>query len=157
MILIRKVKEPYGWLGNMAPFPVEFQEQTYKTTEALFQCLRFQNAAIIAEIREQKSPMAAKMIAKKYKDQTIVTPLSVEDVDNMRLCLWLKTQQHACVLLGLLQTGTEEIIEDCTKRPQGSGIFWGAALKDGIWTGQNMLGKIWMDIRREHAEPILPH
>lgn len=36
VIAFTKVKSPYGWLGNMSPYPVHYQGRTYRTTEALF-------------------------------------------------------------------------------------------------------------------------
>ncbi|MHC2069773.1 NADAR family protein [Bremerella sp. T1] len=149
MILIRKVKDEYGWLGNMSPFPVLYEGKKYRTTEALFQALRFDDEKIIESIREQKSPMAAKMIAKKHKDRMVVEPLSRDDLDNMRLVLRLKLLQHPKLRTFLLATGDQEIVEDCTKRPRGSGLFWGAANRDGEWVGENWLGRLWIKLRTE--------
>jgi len=146
-IIIGKVKDENGYWGNMAPFPIEYGGQRWLTTEALFQALRFEDESIRSEIRSQKSPMAAKMIAKKHKVQMVVEPMSDTDLDNMRLCLRLKIEQHP-ELAGLLaQTGDALIVEDCTKRQRGSGLFWGAALMNGHWVGQNWLGKLWMERR----------
>ena len=148
-----KVNLPFGWLGNMAAYPVTHENIEYKTTEALFQALRFKNhPEIMQEIREQKSPMTAKMVAKKYADVVQADgfkTMSPEDVTNMRLCLDLKLAQHPELSDMLLATGNDTIIEDCTSRPRGSGIFWGAALQNGQWKGQNILGKMWMEIRAE--------
>jgi len=149
MILIRKVKDEYGWLGNMSPYPVSHNGKTYRTTEALFQALRFDDEMIIESIREQKSPMSTKMKAKKHRDRMVVVPLSEADLDNMRLVLRLKLLQHSKLRDDLLATGEEEIVEDCTKRPRGSGLFWGAANRDGEWIGENWLGRLWMDLRAE--------
>ena len=146
-ILIRKVKEPHGWLGNMSPYPVDFEGKQFRTTEALFQSLRFQNEEVIEAIRAEKSPMAAKFAAKKHKKGMVVEPLSESDVENMKLCLKLKVEQHPELRDRLLATGDAVIIEDCTKRKRGSGLFWGAGLDDGSWIGQNTLGKLWMEIR----------
>ena len=146
-ILIRKVKEPHGWLGNMSPYPVDFDGKQFRTTEALFQSLRFQNEEVIEAIRAEKSPMAAKFAAKKHKQRMVVEPLSVADVDNMRVCLKLKLEQHLELRDRLLATGEAKIVEDCSKRKRGSGLFWGAAHDDGAWVGQNVLGKLWMEIR----------
>ncbi len=44
-------------------------------------------------------------------------------------------------------TGDKIIYEDCTHRQHGSGLFWGAGLNDGIWVGENWLGKLWMEAR----------
>lgn len=159
MILIRKVKEAFGWLGNMSPYPVTHEGTTYRTTEALFQALRFNDEKIIESIRKQKSPMAAKMIAKKFRDQMVVEPMSDADLFNMKMVLRLKLEQHPKLKADLLATGEEEIVEDCTKRPRGSGLFWGGALKGDKWVGENWLGWLWMELRDslavEKAAPTL--
>lgn len=148
-----KVSLPNGWLGNMAPYPVAHEGLEYRTTEALFQALRFKERLDIQEeIRAQKSPMAAKMVAKKYAHILVengYTVQSPQDIDNMRLCLELKLAQHPELPEKLLATGSEDIIEDCSSRPRGSGLFWGAAQMKGstIWTGQNVLGKLWIELR----------
>ncbi len=150
MIIIRKVAEDFGWLGNMSPHPVIFWDnKTFRTSEALFQSLRFVDETVIEEIRAQKSPMSAKMIAKKNKDKMIIEPCSELDLENMKMCLKIKLNQNIDLKAKLLATGDELIVEDCTKRQHGSGLFWGAALKDGEWIGQNNLGRLWMEIREE--------
>ena len=65
MIKFTKVSLPYGWLGNMAPFPVMYKGKKWLTIEALFQALRFEDEKIIEEIRLEKSPMGAKMKVQK--------------------------------------------------------------------------------------------
>ncbi len=147
MILIRKVKEQFGWLGNMAAFPVEHEGKVYRTTEALFHALRFSDETIIESIRREKSPMSSKMIAKKYRDHMVVEPMSLVDLDNMRMVLRLKVEQHPKLRDALLATSDEEIVEDCTRRSRGSGLFWGAAQKEGEWVGENWLGCLWMELR----------
>ena len=153
MILIKKVKDPYGWLGNMSPYEVEYKGNKYRTAEALFQSLRFNDQEIINSIKEKKSPMAVKMFVKKHKDKMIVQPQSEQDLDNMKMVLNLKISQHDDLRQKLLDTGNETILEDCTNRPRGSGVFWGAALKrvgeSEVWVGDNHLGNIWMKIRQE--------
>src|ERR1700744_2680533 len=142
-IAFTKVGLPYGWLGNMAPYPIEYDGRMWRTTEALFQALRFTDKGIQEKIRDQKSPMAAKMVAKAGRDQMTVKPLGPEDLGNMVLCLKLKLATHIQLKVLLLATGEARIIEDCTNRPQGTGLFWGAAKKDGVWVGENKLGVLW--------------
>jgi predicted NAD-dependent protein-ADP-ribosyltransferase YbiA (DUF1768 family) len=131
----------------MSPYPVNYEGETYRTTEALFQSLRFDNEEIRASIRAEKSPMGAKFVAKRHKLEMVVVPCSVEDLNNMRLCLRLKLEQHPQLREKLHQTGAEEIVEDCTKRKRGSGLFWGAAQEGDSWVGENWLGKLWMELR----------
>jgi len=158
-IAFTKVDLPYGWLGNMAPYPVSYNGVRYKTTEALFQSLRFDpekydidlgltGADVVAMIAAESSPMAAKMKAKKYKSMMAVKPGSPQDVDNMRLCLRLKIQQYPLLATKLKATGDALIVEDVTKRgDRGTNCFWGAMLVGDSWVGDNVLGRLWMDIR----------
>ena len=124
-----------------------FRSTEWLTTEALFQALRFSDAEIQETIRAEKSPMGAKMKAKKFKAQMVIQPMSPPDVENMRLCLRLKIEQHPQLKADLMATGDQLIVEDCTKRQRGSGLFWGAALVGDQWNGQNWLGRLWMEIR----------
>jgi ribA/ribD-fused uncharacterized protein len=158
IISFTKVKLPFGWLGNMSPHPITWMDMEWRTSEALFQALRFdlQNREGLAdslldireEIRSQTSPMAAKMVAKRERDKMVVQPQSDRDCVHMGLVLQLKLEQHPQLLSMLDATGNARIIEDVTKRPHGSGLFWGAALQDdGTWKGENWLGRIWMKTR----------
>ncbi len=94
IITFTKVKLPYGWLGNMSPYPVEYEGKEWRTTEALFQALRFEDEEIRELIRSQKSPMAAKMMAKKHHESMTIQPMSDDDYGNMALCLILKLKHH---------------------------------------------------------------
>ncbi len=154
-IIIGKVKDKHGWLGNMAPFPVEHDGERWLTTEALFQALRFDDQGIRSQIRAQKSPMAAKMLAKKHRTRMVIEPMSAADLDNMRLCLKLKIEQHHELREMLLQTGEDLIVEDCTRRQRTSGLFWGATFIEGRWVGQNCLGRLWMELRQHQRRRSL--
>lgn len=146
-----KVALPYGWLGNMSPFPLTFGGKEWRTSEALFQSLRFKDEAIQELIRAEKSPMGAKFVMKANKEHITTEPHSKKDVMNMKMCLKLKLQQHPQLIQELIDTGDKVIIEDVTARgDKGGNLFWGAMLVDDEWVGENTLGKLWMDLRKEH-------
>lgn len=149
-ISFTKVAEPYGWMGNMAPFPISYNHKIWRTTEALFQAMRFMDEEIQEQIRLEKSPMAAKMKAKKLRAKMTVDPLSEKDLENMRSCVRLKLEQHPILLKLLLETGYVKIFEDIGKRNGERHLFWGAKRVNGVWIGQNQMGKIWMDLREEY-------
>lgn len=152
-IAFTKSKLPYGWMGNMSPFPINFNGDTYRTSEALFQALRFSDNEIKELIRAEKSPMGAKFVAKARVDQMSIKPLSEVDVLNMNMCLVLKLNQHPELVEELVQTGDVLIVEDVTKRGnKGSNLFWGAMLVDGKWEGKNVLGNMWMNLRKDYQE-----
>lgn len=152
VISFTKVALPYGWLGNMSPYPVTYENNIYKTTEALFQCMRYQRfPEVQKEIRDSKSPMGAKMIAKKHKhllnDQDYK-----DDISNMKVCLELKIQQHPHLKQQLLDTNDSIIVEDCSKRSTStSALFWGAKWDNTnkLWVGRNTLGLLWLEIRNK--------
>lgn len=149
IIAFRSISGLHGWLGNMSPHSIFHAGKVWRTTEALFQSLRFDDEFIHEEIRRQKSPMGAKFVAKRFKARMVVVPRSEEDLANMELVLRLKLEQHPELVERQLETGKSQIIEDCTRRPHGSGLFWGAALQNGRWLGENRLGQLWMRLREE--------
>ncbi len=165
-IAFGKVKEDFGWLGNMSPHIVKYNDEWYRTAEALFQCMRYEGCPQVqAEIKAAKAPMAAKMVAKKHRaliaDKTKAADWEANDLARMRECLLLKLKAHPDLKRRLLGTKDARIIEDCTNRQHGSGKFWGMAriekkLPDGTvvtdWEGRNELGKLWMAIREELSQ-----
>ncbi len=156
-IIIKKVKQAWGWMGNMAPFSVDYEGEYWPSSEALFQALRFAPGdPVRVAIRSASSAFDAKQVALANACSMIVTPRSSTDLDHMRIVLRLKIDQNEAVLrdrlTALANSGQNPIIEDCTSRPNESGLFWGAAMMDadaGSWTGYNWLGRLWMEIRDE--------
>lgn len=150
-ISFTKVRLPYGWLGNMAPYPVIHQDIRWPTTEHLFQALRFMSDDPVRElIRAALSPMAAKFKAKEFIGKMIIAPRGQADVENMRMVIKLKHDSYPDLRKWLQETGDATIIEDCSARANVSGLFWGAAMDydSASWKGENVLGKLWME-RRE--------
>jgi len=149
-LLITKVREPSGWLSNMSPHPVSYGGKRWRTCEALFQALRLKDEDAKEVIRKESSPMAAKMVAKRFRGIQVVEPMSKADLANMRLCIWLKLDQHGLLRRKLFRTGQSKIIEDCSSRgARGSNLFWGAMRVPEGWQGENWLGRIWEEMRVE--------
>ena len=151
--VINKISEEFGALGNMSRHPIE-HGVLWPRSEHLFQAMRLKCPKLREEIRAISNPMGAKMRAKRLMrenpEELLVTPLSEEDVENMRVVLRLKVAQHPEVRELLLSTGNRLIVEDCTRRQRGSGPFWGSALQEsGEWQGTNTLGVLWMELRSE--------
>jgi ribA/ribD-fused uncharacterized protein len=136
----------------MSPHKVVVDEVFWRTAEAYFQSLRFApDDAVRETIQFQKSPIAAKKVAKENGSRMVVKPMSERDVENMRITLRLKFRCNQIPLEdNLLRTGDRTIIEDCSARRTDSGAFWGASeLPNGLLYGQNMLGKLLMELRSE--------
>lgn len=152
-IAFTKTKLPFGWMGNMSPYPVVDENGIqWRTTEALFQAMRFaEDDPIREEIRKEKSPMGAKLKAKANVDKMVVEQLSEQDLENMRYCVRLKLEQHKDLADMLRDSKELPIYEDVTNRGRkGSNLFWGALrLDEDTWEGENWLGNIWMEMRDE--------
>jgi predicted NAD-dependent protein-ADP-ribosyltransferase YbiA (DUF1768 family) len=156
IIAFTKVELSWGWLGNMSPHPLEWEGKRWPTSEALFQAMRFPEGSPVCElVRLQKSPMAAKMVARKHRAERSIEPQSAADVELMHRILRMKVEQHCAAVEfrrqweTLLGMGDVLIIEDCILRLRGSGLFWGAALVDPVanrWRGRNCLGELWMKL-----------
>ena len=154
-IWFSKVAEENGWMGNMAPYPIEYGGGIWRTSEALFQSMRYDDVSVKEIIRGEKSPMGAKMKSKKYKDQMVVVPMSELDVENMRKCVKMKFDAHPQLKRQLMNTKDSFIYEDIGNRNGERHKFWGAKkLSESEGDGNNMMGKILMDLREEYLKEI---
>lgn len=130
-------------LSNFSAFRLHWADRDFDTSEAAYQWEKFvgeETRSIRSAIRRAESAHDAFKIAELNK------PSVREDwgqvrVGIMRDILRAKAAQHEYVRRKLLATGHRELIEDS----------W----RDGFWgwgplrNGQNMLGKLWMEVREE--------
>ena len=146
-VAFRKTKERYGGLSNMASgFPIVVNGIRIRTAEALYQACRYPTRPDVQRlIIEERSPMTAKMKAKRFTNDTR------RDWDNvrvkiMRWCLRVKLAQNWDSFgTLLLSTGDASIVEDSRKD-----AFWGAKrTDDGELVGTNALGRLLMELREE--------
>ncbi len=156
-IPFKKINEPNGWLGNMSRHPLRVPRAPggtlYPTSEHYFQCERFSDQAIRQAILSKNSAMSCKMITKRHKAHMTIPPRGPADLDLMRRTIRLKLENHSTLrtqLLALPEDGI--IIEDSSARGGASARFWGMKLENGIWTGENWLGRLWMELRLELEE-----
>lgn len=130
----------------MSPYVIDYKGLTYKTTEHLFQSLRFNDETIVKEINSTNSPIGAKFVAKKHKEKMVIVPRTEADLINMELVLGLKVEQHSELKNKLIELKNSLIIEDVSNRNTKNNRYWGMSLLNGKWVGENNLGKIWMKI-----------
>jgi ribA/ribD-fused uncharacterized protein len=160
-IPFKKTTQPNGWLGNMSKHPLRVPKEPggvrYQTAEHYYQCMKFDDPRIHQEILAKNSPMSAKWVAKgkarDFPEKRVITSYTPADLDLMRRTIRLKLENHPNLqahLLALPEDGM--IIEDSSARGGASARFWGMKLENGIWTGQNWLGRIWMELRPELAK-----
>lgn len=152
VVSFTKVALEYGWLGNMFRSPISEGGEIWLTSEALFQSKRFDDPMIKELIRNEKSPMRAKMKAKKNQDQMIIVPRSEEDVELMRKVVKMKFDQNPVLKSKLKELEGRVIVENIGNRKGDRHLFWGAKLVNEEWIGENWMGTILMDLRDEYLE-----
>jgi len=145
-ILFVPQSHEFGWMSNPSDYLVEHKGKLLNT-EAMFQWFRFEGHA---EIQEQlvAKPADAKTLAKEFR-HLLVNPESQDEIELMRQCLRMKLEQHPALVKKLLATGERTLVADFSTAPKDEALFWGMALVDGQWVGQNWLGKVWMALRAE--------
>lgn len=147
VVRFRKTAEEFGGLSNMAPgFPVVVLGYQIRTSEALYQACRFPHMPDVQRmILNERSPMTAKMRSKPYREDSRPDWNDVR-VKVMKWCLRVKLVHNWRKFSELLlSTGDRPIVED--SRKDG---YWGAMLQDDdTLNGQNVLGRLLMDLRKK--------
>jgi len=161
MIAITKVNLPYGWMSNMSNHKIEWDGNTFSSSEQLFMYLRIKPkyANIRGKLLSISKPMAAKIYIKleiEKNPEILVHKLqSQDDIDLMKFVVGLKLEQYPELVNELINT-KDHIYEDVTKRISAvsSALFWGHAEInrdnpniESFMVGQNMLGEIYMEYR----------
>jgi ribA/ribD-fused uncharacterized protein len=128
-------------LSNFSSFSLWLAGDRFATSEAAYHYEKFPDAtAIQQQILSAPSAHVAFKIAEANKAFRRADWDDVK-VDVMRRILREKVRQHEYVRRKLLDTGDRELIENSWRDD-----FWGwGPNRDG----QNMLGKLWMEIRAE--------
>lgn len=138
-------------LSNFSAFTLQWRGWRFDTSEAAYHWEKFAHmnevgiergheCDICYLIRRAASAHDAFKLAEVNKHSRRHDWDAVK-VGIMRAILWKKVEQHGYVRRKLLATGDRELIEDSWRDD-----FWGwGPNRDG----QNMLGKLWMDVRDE--------
>jgi ribA/ribD-fused uncharacterized protein len=147
-VSFRKTSEEWGGFSNMAAgFPIVVNNVEWRTSEALYQALRFPDFPEVQElIRTEKSPMAAKMVSKPHRHQSSRKDWDVVRIDLMYWCLRVKLTCNFNMFGELLRKSRNaEIVENSSKDR-----FWGAVpVNDDYLQGQNVLGVLITKLRQE--------
>lgn len=130
-------------LSNFSAFRLHYAGRTFDTSEHAYQWCKFRNldgCHVSDEILSAESAHEAFKIAERNK-ALVSTNWPEIRVKTMRDILREKLHQHPYVRRKLMQTGDRELIEHSWRDD-----FWGWGPKRD---GQNMLGKLWMEIRAD--------
>jgi hypothetical protein len=141
-------EQDHYYLSNFSAFTLQWKGWRFDTSEAAYQWEKFaymnnanqHECNICYAIRWADSAHNAFKIAESNKF-SISPSWNKDKLEVMRMILREKANQHEYVRRKILQTGDLELIENSWRDN-----FWGWGLNRD---GQNMLGKIWMEIRSE--------
>ena len=153
-------KGEYRNLSNMSNHPVEIDGGKYPTVEHYFQAMKakeFKDDEIYEKIIKAKSAKAAKALGKKVKGFVTEVWDSKRD-DILRTGVKAKFVQHP-ELRKQLQETEDRMIGEADARDTYWGI--GTAMTSekskhpDKWRGQNKLGKMLMELRKQFQDPNL--
>ena len=143
-VAIRKVKEPWGIFGNFAPTPIILNEVTFKTSELLFQLMKFKEKEPILAVYNAKTP---KMVAKHWEKTHRREDWGRMIVDAMKFCITQKYEQSEDFRKELERSKGKYIVEDQTSFPKKTPDTWGVKQQGSDFIGPNLLGRLLMELR----------
>ena len=143
-VAIRKVKEPWGIFGNFAPTPIIINGVTFKTSELLFQLMKFKEKEPILPVYNAKTP---KMIAKHWEKTHRREDWGRMIVDAMKFCITQKYEQSEDFRKELERSKGKYIVEDQTSFPKKTPDTWGVKQQGSDFIGPNLLGRLLMELR----------
>jgi len=131
-------KGTYGCFSNFSKDPIEYGGVTYRTSEHLYQSLKFRNGV---DRRAVIDCNTARCAADTGREETRELREDWDEIkfDVMCLAVSLKLMQNEYILNLLMETEQQDIIEDSP-----TDYYWGCGV-DG--TGRNRLGEVFMLIR----------
>jgi ribA/ribD-fused uncharacterized protein len=135
-------------------FPISAGHVNVRTSEALYQACRFPlRPDVQGRILAEASPMAAKMVSKKYMSLTREDWERVR-VQVMRWCLAVKLARNFESFGRLLEATCDRDIVESSRRDS----FWGAVPDgNGRLIGVNALGRLLMELRHRYTSPQRYH
>jgi len=144
-----RTTDPYGALSNMhAGFPLRVVDLGVPATENYYQAMRFPHLPDFqAKILAEPHPVKAKRLAYTRSNETRVDWYDV-NVSLMRHSLRLRYGHHPEEMSDLFAKTNGMPIVEISSRDN----FWGTLNENGILRGENVLGRLWMELRQEVAD-----
>lgn len=145
-VAVHKTGEYWGIFCNFAHTPILVNGVEFKTSEQLFQVLKFSNAEYAREVYNAPQP---KMTAKKLEILYRRTDWGKIFIDVMKFCLMMKYEQNKDFRDKLNESKGKYIIEDQSTFPKKSADAWGVKIDSSgeKYVGPNLLGKLLMELR----------
>ena len=143
-IAIRKVKDPWGIFGNFSPTPIIINNVMFKTSELLFQLMKFKDEEPVIAVYNANNP---KMTTKHWEKTHRREDWGKMIVDAMKYCLTQKYEQSEEFRQELERSNGKYIVEDQTSFPKKTPDTWGVKQQGDDFVGPNLLGRLLMELR----------
>ena len=143
-VTIHKVAEPWGIFGNFARTPIVIDEVMFKTSEQLFQLMKFKDKEPVLAVYNANNP---KMTAKHWEKTHRRSDWGQMVVDAMKFCLTKKFEQSEDFRAELERSRGKLIVEDQTSFTKKTPDTWGVKLQGDNFVGPNLLGRLLMELR----------
>ena len=139
--MINRFDGDYRFLSNFCLTPVIFEGDTYPSIEHAFQAAKTTDKGARMAIRGLNSPGKAKRAGRKVA----LRPEWEIIKNDIMLNLIREKFKNPELKQKLIDTKDEELVEGNT----WGDMEWGKVEKDGQWVGENKLGKMLMQVRKE--------
>ena len=143
--IIHKVDMEWGIFSNFGRTPIVVNGVTFKTSEQLFQLMKFKDEEPLKEIYFQKKN--PKMTAKKWEKTHRRQDWGSMLVDAIKFCIQQKYEQSEDFRNKLEESRGLFIVEDQRSFKKPNPDTWGVKRKEDNFVGPNLLGRLLMELR----------
>ncbi len=144
-IYFYSTRDEYGCFSNFSRHGFELDGAWWATSEH-YQAQKFAGTPNVEEIRQANTPKEAAQMGRE-RSRPLRSDWELVKDDIMRQAVLRKFETHADILMVLISTGDELLVE---KSP--TDYYWGCGA-DG--SGKNMLGVILMEVREILRDRII--
>lgn len=138
----RASEKPYGAFSNLFRRPIEFEGETFATSEHAYQAGKARKPEVREWVLSAPSPALVAMAAHGLYYWDIAPGWSRTKFDRMRGVLRAKFTQHDDLKALLMSTGDARLVESATVDNEVNRL-WGEVNGEG----RNMLGQLLMELR----------
>lgn len=137
-------EKPYGMFSNLYRRPIEFEGETFQTSEHAYQAGKARKEEVRAWLMAAPSPSLLAMAAHGLYVWDVHPNWSKTKFDRMKRVLLAKFTQHQDLQELLLSTGDKRLVESAAV-DNAVNRLWGEV--NG--KGKNKLGELLMEVRAE--------
>ena len=143
--------EEWGIFGNMTSCEINVNGVKFKSSEHLFQMMKFIDHDIVSRVwagrtAHDKKCNSIKMTAKSYEPGHRREDWGSMIVDAMKFCLMQKYEQCESFRNELERSKGKFIVEK-QSNPKKDADTWSAKFQGDKWIGPNLTGRLLMELR----------